>query len=328
MTYSEAQAISNDGYDDVLTKQVYDSVPLLKKIQSMKRTQSAGGGIYWTWPVRIKKLDKAQAVNPRADQTYINEETRTQIYVSPRYYTVQNVIPWDKLRENKGEAQKVDLVADATKELKEDMDDRLATDLYTANPNGFGIDPITTIIDSTASYGGLDYNDSDIETGAWNAQEDSSTTKLELYGGLYGTSAEQSLSSMTNAATFGAQKPNYHLTTRELKSLFESMLESQVVRQVSNSKLSSADAGFENVLFKGAPVVGDPYCTAGTWLGIDLSSLYLLYDPDYYFKATKWERVGPAQEYALKKNLCTVIQLKCIRRKTNFKFTALDCEQT
>jgi hypothetical protein len=329
MDYTEAQAISDNGFDDVLHSQVYDNVPLLIKLKDMKQVQSGGGGRQWTWTIRIAKFGKANAVDPRADITYVAKETRTEVLDTPKYYLVSNILPWDKLRENKGKAQKIDLIADATKELKEDMDDRIGTDLYTANPNGNGITPLSTIVDSTATYAGLAYNDAAIDTGSWNSIEDSATTKLELYGGVYGTSTNNSLSSMVNAATFGKNGPGFHLTTKDLKSVFEAALEAQKIYQV-NAKLGDktmANAGFDSVLFKGSPVVADPYCPAGSWYGLDLDAFFLLYDPDFYFKPTKWEKLGSEQEYALKKNLATVIQMKCDRRRTSFKFTALDAEQ-
>jgi hypothetical protein len=326
MTYTEAETISRDGFNDALTQTVYDSVPLIVKLKSMKKMLDKGGGDKWTWPVRIAKFGKANAVDPRGDIDYIAKETRTQIYDVPRYYEVPGLIPWDKLRANKGDSQKIDIIADAFAEMKEDMDDWLGTDIYTANPNGLGITPLTTIVDATATYGGLAYNDASITSGAWHSAEDSATTKLELFGGLYGTSTYQSLSSMCNYATFGKNGPNFHLTTKDLKSTFESQLESQKVYQV-NTKVSDktmADAGFENVLFKGAPVIGDPYCTAGSWFGLDTRVFDLLYDSEYWMKTTPWEKPSSAQQYAMKKNLCAVLQLACSNRRVNFKFTALD----
>ena len=132
---------------------------------------------------------------------------------------------------------------------------------------------------------------------------------------------------MRNSALYGKNGPNFHLTTKDLWSVYESILESQVVRKndvLADGKM--ANAGFKTLLFKGDPVVADPFCPSGSWFGIDLDAFALLYDPDYYFKTTPWEKVSSAQEYSLKKTLCAVIQLKCDRRRTSFKFTALDAD--
>lgn len=326
MTYNEAQAISDKGFDKSLHVQVYDSNPFYMKLKEMKQVQSKGGGRYWTWNARIAKLGRANAQDPRADQTYVMKETRTQVEDTPKYYTVNNIIPWDKLRENKGPAQKVDLIKDATKELKEDMEDRLSTDLWTANPNGEGITPLSTAVDATSTYAGLAYNDASIDTGAWNSQEDSDTTKLELFGGIYGTSTYQSLSSMVAASQFGNNGPTMHFTTKELKALYGALLEQQgqynLNGKTGDKKL--LDAGFDNLLYKGAPVVADPGIPAGSWYGLDMKAFFLLYDPEYWMQTTKWERVGTHQNYSLIKNMCAVIQLKCDRRRTSFKFTELD----
>lgn len=313
LTYTEAQTVSNKGFDKACVQQVYEESALLTKLKLLDKIQK--GGTKWAWPVRYRKLNQSNAVGARDPISFISKTTRTQAEITPRFYVGKTVMHWDELQANKGKAEIVNLIADKTKELKEDFAERLATDIFTANPNGIGLDPITTIIDSASSYAGIAVADA----AEWAAQEDSSTTALELYG------SAGSLSGMINSAKFGKEMPNFHLTTRNLRSKFESILEAQknFVAKLGDKQMASA--GFENVAFHGAGVFDDPFCTAGTWLGINTSVFTLLYDPDYYNKVSPWEKIDQIGfQYALKKVMGSVLGLKCVQRKSNFKYTALD----
>lgn len=323
-TFTEAQTVSDMGFDDKITQEVYDSSPFWKKLTLNEQVESGGGGTLWTWPVRVKKYGKVNAVGARDKVDFIDKSTRTLASVTPKYYFGSAVIPWDTNRENKGKAKLIDLVKEKSEELKEDFIDRLNTDLWTSNPNGLGITPITTIVDSSTSTAVCGVTPTDCDTGAWVSMEDSATTKLELYGGLYGTSTYQSLSSMLNAAKFGGNGVTMHLTTKDLRSTFESILEAH---QQFNEKLGDkqmADAGFKNVAFKGVGVFDDPYVPAGYWLGLDMDAFAILKDPDSYMEVTKWDKLSNEYPKTMQKMMFAVLQLKCIRRRTSFKMTALD----
>ena len=323
-TYTEAQTVSDMGFDESLHKNVYDDYPFWKKLALNEQIESKGGGRSWTWPVRVKKLDRVNAVGPRDAVSFIDKETRTLALVNPKYYVGSAVIPWDKARENKGKAQLIDLIADKTEELRDDFMDRLNTDLWTSNPNGNGIEPLSSIVDSSTSTASAGITPTDCDTGSWVAKEDSATTKLELYGGLYGTSIYQSISSMVNACKFGKNGVTMHLTTRELRSVFESLMEAH---QVFNAKLGDkqmADAGFENVAFHGVGVFADTYVPAGSWYGLDMKSLAILKDPESYMEVTKWAPISTEYPKAMQKTMFAVLNLKWEMRRTSFKFTALD----
>ena len=323
-TFSEAQAVSDLGFDDAIHDQVYDDHPFWKKLELEEQVESSGGGRQWTWPVKVKQYSKANAVDPNDRVNYIDKETRTLAAVDPKYYVGTGVISWKKNRENKGKAQLIDLVKNKSEEVKEDFMDRLNTDLWTANPNGLGIEPISSIVDSSTSTASAGITPSDCDTGAWVSPEDSATTKMEFYGGVYGTTTYQSISSMTNAARFGGNGPTMYLTTKDLRSVFESILEAH---QQFNAKLSDeqmASAGFKNVAFHGIGVFDDPYVPAGSFYGLDMKALYIFKDPSDYLEVTKWEKHSTEYPKAMVKSMFAVLNLKWERRRTSFKFTALD----
>jgi hypothetical protein len=322
-TYTEAQAVSDLGFDDMIHDQVYDETPFWKKLQLNEQVESSGGGREWTWPVKVKQYGKANAVDPDDRVNYIAKKTRTMAYVDPKHYVGSTMISWKERQQNKGKAKIIDLVKNKSEECKEDFIDRLNTDLWTANPNGVGLEPISSIVDSSTSTASGGITPTDCDTGAWVSPEDSETTKLELYGGVYGTTTYQSISSMTNAARYGGNGPTMYLTTKDLRSVFESILEAhQIFEKLGDKQM--ADAGFKNVSFHGVGVFDDPYVPAGSFYGLDMKALAIFKDPDDYLEVTKWEKHSTEYPKAMVKAMFAVMNLKWERRRTSFKLTNLD----
>lgn len=310
LSYDDLNSTTQAEMDKVLTEQCYDGIPFLKKLKSMDKVIDGGTEVQWS--IRYKKLGLANAVEPNSKTTYEKIETRTKAVDQWRFYTVPALMTWEELAKNNGKNKIIDLQADKAKEMGEDLNDRLATDLWTANPNGQGITPISTIVDSATSYAGIAVAD----CSAWAATEDSSTTTLTIYGG------STSLTGMRNLATFGSLMPNFYLTTKDLLAKYESLLEP---KQRYEGKDKSAGLGFTNLFFYGDPVIQDPYVPSGDWYGLCMDVFELVVHPKYNMKFTPW---GPAEQAgypnAAIRNLSWVGNLKCTERRVNFKFTALD----
>lgn len=311
LSVNEANTVSSKYYDKTLVQQVYESSAFYVKLKKMG--QVIPGGVSITWPIRYTKLSDADAVGPRQQIAYTSSETRTQAVQDWKYYKVQSLISWDERTKNgAGKTQVVNLLKDKAQEMKEDMDDRFATDLYTENPNGNGFTSLATIVDSSATYAGIAVADA----AAWASQEDSTTTELVLYSG-----DTTGLAGMVNAATFGNKSPSAHFTTRNLASKFESLIEPQ--KRYEDKEM--ADAGFKNCTFHGAPVFGDDFCTANTWYGLYMKDMYICYHPDYNKNLGPWTKLDQiGYPNALGRIMTWAGNIKSVSRNAHFKFTALD----
>jgi hypothetical protein len=125
---------------------------------------------------------------------------------------------------------------------------------------------------------------------------------------------------MFNAATFGADMPSMGLTTRDLLSKLESLLQPQR-RYTSEEDL---DKKFPHVLFNSKPVFSDPYVPSGYFYMLDLDK-YELVVAEGQDEVSDWftlEQDG--RPHTLAKWASWVGNLKCNSRKTSFKMTALD----
>lgn len=312
---SELNTAAQKDFDKVLVEQAYDRIPFFKKLKAMDKI--IDGGTEFTWPIRHTKLGLANAIAPDQQITYRAIPTRTQAEEEWRYYIVPGFIGWEELSKVNGKNQIVDLQADKSKEMQQDLDDRLATDLFTANPNGQGITPLSTIVSASATYANIAVAD----CAAWAAVTDTSTTKLSLTGG-----ATTTLTGMYKSASFGSLKPNFHLTTKALLSNYEALLEPKYTG-IYQAKDKDAGLGFTNLFFYGDPVIEDPGCPALAWYGLCMEVFYFVIHPKYKMKTSAWEdaRMMGYPNSAIR-DISFQGNIKCTERKVNFAFTALVAE--
>ena len=310
LSIDEANTVSSKYYDKTLTQQVYERSPLFWKLKNNKKVV-ADGGTQIQFGIRYTTLGKAKAVNPREQITYEQKETRTGAVLDWKYYVSQAMIQWDERVKNSGKPQVINLMADKAEEMREDMWNKFQTDLYDTSQDTKSFQALNTIVDSTTTYAGIAYTDA----AEWAANEDSSTTKLVLYG------TSGSFAHMMNESTFGPDKPDLVITTRDLFNTFESLVEPQ--KRYENTEM--AKVGFTNITYHGADVVADYACTDEYMYGLCTKYFEFRYHPDYNFKTTKWQDLLQAGfPNAFVKLTTWAGELVCKMRKVNFKYSALD----
>lgn len=89
-----------------------------------------------------------------------------------------------------------------------------------------------------------------------------------------------------NNATVGNDKPNVVLTTQTLYEKYNSLLQDNL----RFTSTSTADAGFENLLFHTAPVTYDTYCQSGRMYFLNSKYLRLVGHKNVWFKPTPFQR--------------------------------------
>jgi hypothetical protein len=308
LSVAQANAVSSLGYDKTLTQIVYQDSPLFVKLKQDNRIKQEGGTDIRR-NINYTSLSLSDAVDPDSQVTWEARDTITTAVWNWKYYLGRTRISWKERRENTGKFKIVNLIEAKSKELKDDFYKRFATDLYTNNPNGNGMDSINTIIDSTTACGGIAVTDAT----TWLSTESISVT-LTLNSGT------NSLAYMVSQATFGKDQPQIHITTRDLWNTFEALM----IGNVRYEDEKMANAGFTNITYRGKPVVADPHCLSGDWYGIDTNAIELVVHPDDAFKVSQWEdatQMGFPQ--SMIKYISAMLQLVTIRRNTHFKYTAL-----
>ena len=309
LSVDQLTAVSKTHFDPRIKQQVYEEsffFAWLKKKGKFK--EKTGKNIQV--PIRYKKLGQAEAANPRSQFVYESKETRTALELEWTYYRARTLIHWDEINQNAGAGEIVDLLGDKGDELLEDMQELLYSDLFATTQGTRAYVPLASIIDSATTYGGIAVADAP----AWASVEDAATTKLLAYG-------SGSISAQINASTFGKNKPTCHITTRDLQSAFESI----IAPMTRYEQKEAADLGFNNVSFHGQPVVGDTFCPAGYWYGVDDKQFEVWVHPNDNMDLGDWFDLKQAGFPKAKARYGTWVgNIVCRMRRTSFKMTALD----
>jgi hypothetical protein len=90
------------------------------------------------------------------------------------------------------------------------------------------------------------------------------------------------MSTAYNSVSVGNDHPDTLLTTQTLFEKYEALLQPNL--RYTDTK--TADAGFQNLLFKAAPVMYDTGCTAGTFFFLNSKYLTLVGHSDKWFSQT------------------------------------------
>lgn len=311
LSRTELESVSRPFWKKEVIETVYEKSPFWWKIKK-NNAITTDGGIDIRFPIRYQKLSQAEAVDPQSQQVYRKKVTRTSGKLEWKYYQDSTLLDWEEKVQNAGKNKIIDLMADKADELIKDFHDKLQTDLFATTQASLSFSSLNTIIDSADTYADVAVADA----ATWAGNEDGTTTTLRLYG-------DNSLSEQINAATFGDTKPTMIITTRDLKSKAESIIQAQQRFPTMNKEM--ADAGFANIEFNGIPIVGDVQCPSGYLYGLDMDSYELRVHSDYNFVSDPWEDLKQAGfRNTLVKVIYLVCNLLCTQRQTNFKMTALD----
>jgi hypothetical protein len=141
--------------------------------------------------------------------------------------------------------------------------------------------------DSGKSWNGLG---NIVESGNTVGGINSATAGNEFWRSYEQNTAEAlSLANMTtayNSASVGSDHPDVVLTTQTLFEKYESLL----TPNLRYADTKTADAGFQNLLFKATPIMYDTACTAGVVYFLNSKYLKLVGHTDKWFSQTEFVR--------------------------------------
>jgi hypothetical protein len=135
--------------------------------------------------------------------------------------------------------------------------------------NGLG-----NLVESGNTVGGIDSSDGDNTW--WRSYEENTAGALTL----------AQMTTAYNSVSVGNDHPDMVLTTQTLFEKYESLLQPQL--RYTDTK--TADAGFQNLLFKAAPVAYDVDCTSGVMYFLNSKYLTLVGHSDKWFSTTEFVR--------------------------------------
>ena len=166
------------------------------------------------------------------------------------------------------------------------------------NWNGLG-----NLVESGNTVGGIDSSDAD--NAWWRSYEENTAGALTLL----------QMATAYNSVSVGNDHPDVILTTQTLFEKYESLLQPQL--RYTDTK--TADAGFQNLLFKSAPIMYDVHAPAGTMFFLNSKYLKLVGHADKWFAQTEFVR--PENQDARFALIMCYGNLVCSNRKKQGKLT-------
>ena len=314
---SEIQAITDD-YCDKKTTDIYalDNV-LLYMLMSGGKFQdslvSAGELVDGGEKIRVI-VEYARANTGSYGNTTKIPQSKVDILNAARFEWAgayaANAIDLDDQVQNTGDAALVDMVQAKISNIQKTIRDTMGGQVYATKVAGtkdiLGLGNLFSASTSTA-YGSI--AEDDMAKWAHN---------LDATGGAISYKIMQAIRRTAKVGQSKDKKPNLYITTDTLKDGFERTLQANV--RFRNEKM--VDAGFDNVLFGGAPVVADDRQTSGYMDALNLSYLMLKTHSKYQFTKPEWE-YSKDQPDTLVANTRWVGQLCTSHRAAHARYTGL-----
>jgi len=172
---------------------------------------------------------------------------------------------------NDGSERVIDLLEAKVKNAEKSIKDMFGDQLYSDSDGVAASSPgvaggflgLQAIIDSAdpsgANIGGIDRGD----YSWWAAKEaaSASTSYANLVNSGHAEYIHKQIRDMYGQCTVGSDTPTLIVTTQVVFDAYEESLSAQ--KRFGASDQSLADAGFQNLMYRGTPIVVDDHCPAG-----------------------------------------------------------------
>ena len=184
-------------------------------------------------------------------------------------------IDLDDQRQNSGEQAIVDLVRGKLQNAQKAIRTSMGADIYAAAADGNSFNGLGDLFNTNTAvqYGEIAEND----VAMWHAALDATAEALDF-------GVMQKIRRLATINDNAEGKPNLYITTQLLRDAFEATL--QVQARYQDVRL--INAGFDNILFGGMPVVCDNKQTAGYLDALNTQFLDIYTHQDFNFTKPIW----------------------------------------
>lgn len=276
VNYDEILSTTLANHMPKLVDNVFSARPLVYFLKQAGQVRTIAGGAKIVLPLLYGQNSTAGSY-ASYDSIDIDPQTGiTSAEYSWKQYAASIVISGIEEAQNSSEEQIIDLLEAKTFQAEETITEKFDEMFITGDGTGNGgkdwLGLEALVKDSTGTVGGIDAS-----TDTW----------WQSY--VEGTAGALTLADLRtgyNSVSVGNDQPNVVLTTQALFEAYEDLLQPQ--ERFMDSK--TADGGFQNLLFKGAPVVYDNYVTAGDVFFLNTKYIRLVGHSDNWFKPTPFVR--------------------------------------
>lgn len=281
--------MANANYDEILSTtlahhipkmvdNVFSARPFFHFLKQAGQIRMVGGGHKIVQPLMIGLNDTAGSYSGY-DPIDVDPQTGITAAEFPwKQYAATIAISGIEEAQNRSEEEVIDLLeaktAQAEHSIIEKLDEMLISGDGTGNSgkDWAGIKLLVADNPNDTSIGGINPTTDSY----WESYVEDTPEVLTI----------GRMSTAYNTVSEGADQPNLILTTQELYEKYEALLQPQL----RFADAGTADAGFQNLLFKGAPVMYDTYVDADHMYFLNTKYLRLVGHSDNWFRPTPFVR--------------------------------------
>ena len=293
-------------YRDQLTDNVFTDRVLTNHLMSKGRIRMLNGGTKIVEPL-IYGTNATVASYSGYDSISLAAQTGiTAAEYEWKQYAASIAISGIEEAKNNGEQEIINLLEAKIMQAEESMREGFNTMFYadgTGNSskdwNGLG-----NIIEASGTVGNI--NRATVGNEYWKSYEENTSAALTI----------AQMATAYNTVSIGNDHPDLVLTTQTLFEKYEALLQPNL--RYTDTK--TADAGFQNLLFKAAPVVFDAACPSGVMFFMNSKYITLVGHSGKWFQQTNFVRPEDLDaRYAL---IMCYGNLTCRNAKKQGKLTA------
>ena len=261
-------------YRSTLTDNIFTARPLTYKLMENGRIRMLNGGTKIVEPLIYGTNSTVGSYSGYETLSLTPQEGISAAEFEWKQYAASIAISGIEEAKNNGEQEIINLLEAKIMQAEESMRESFNQMFFadgTGNSskdwNGLG-----NLVESGNTVGGI--NSSTYTW--WQSKEENTSAALTL----------AQMSSLYNGVSVGNDHPDLLLTTQTLFEKYEALLQPNL--RYTDTK--TADAGFQNLLFKAAPVMYDTGCTAGVFFFLNSKYLTLCGHSAKWFQQTEFIR--------------------------------------
>lgn len=274
--FDQLLATTLANYRDQLTDNIFSARPLTFFLMDKGRIRMLDGGTKIVEPLIYGQNGTVSSYAGYDPIALTAQDGITAAEYEWKQYAASIAISGIEEAKNNGEAAILNLLEAKVMQAEESMREGFnvmffgdGTGNTNKNWNGLG-----NLVEASGTVGGI--NRATAGNEYWRSYEENTAGALTL----------AQMNTAYNSVSVGNDHPDMVLTSQALYEKYESLLQPQL--RYTDTK--TADAGFQNLLFKAAPVTYDVHCTAGVVYFLNSKYLSLVGHTGKWFSQTEFVR--------------------------------------
>lgn len=291
-------------YRSQLTDNVFTARPLTYTLMDKGRIRMLNGGTKIVEPLIYGQNSTVASYSGYDSLALTPQEGISAAEYDWKQYAASIAISGIEEAKNNGEQEIINLLEAKIMQAEESMRESFNQMFFGDGTGNSGKDwnGLGNLVESGNTVGGINSS----TYSYWQSKEENTATALTL----------AQMSTMYNNVSVGNDHPDTLLTTQTLFEKYEALLQPNL--RYTDTK--TADAGFQNLLFKAAPVMYDVHCTAGVFYFLNSKYITLVGHSNKWFSQTEF--IKPEDTDARYALIMCYGNLTCRNRAKQGKLTA------